>query len=169
MHTYILGAIVRTELFMHFCIKIYIRTQGEVCRQKNIFKPPVVYATDRSKAVTPVLFLFWVALWFILLFVLVFLFSPFSIVITSLGEEGAGLCASRAFVCLFCTRLFVSFFSSSWCQGLAAASDCGTPWTFLLTLLTRFPYNTIITVVCFLWSHSFRLKDVYLELQSQNA
>ena len=28
---------------------------------------------------------------------------PFSIVISSLGEEGAGLCASRAFVCLFCT------------------------------------------------------------------
>ena len=27
----------------------------------------------------------------------------FSIVITSLGEEGAGLCVSRAFVCLLCT------------------------------------------------------------------
>ena len=33
----------------------------------------------------------------VLLFVLVF-FSPFSIMITSLGEERAGLCASRAFV-----------------------------------------------------------------------
>ena len=32
-----------------------------------------------------------------LLFVLVF-FSPFSIVITSLGEKRAGLCAYRAFV-----------------------------------------------------------------------
>ena len=31
-----------------------------------------------------------------LLFVL---FSPFSILITLLGEEGAGLCAYRAFVC----------------------------------------------------------------------
>ena len=30
-------------------------------------------------------------------------FVPFSIVITSLGEEGAGLCASHAFVCLFRT------------------------------------------------------------------
>ena len=37
-------------------------------------------------------------------------FIPFSIVITSLGEEGAGLCASRAFVCLFCTRKCLSFF-----------------------------------------------------------
>ena len=26
----------------------------------------------------------------------------FSILITSLGEEGAGLCASRMFFCLFC-------------------------------------------------------------------
>ena len=30
------------------------------------FNHPVVYATDRSKAVVPVLFLFCVALWFIL-------------------------------------------------------------------------------------------------------
>ena len=25
------------------------------------------------------------------------------------------------------------FFSSSWCRGLAAASDCGSSWTFLFT------------------------------------
>ena len=56
-------------------------------------------------------------------------------VITSPGEEGTYLCASRAFVCLFCACWFLSFFSSSWCQGLAAASDCGTPCTFLLTFL----------------------------------
>ena len=51
------GAIMRTELnfFMYFCIKKYIGTQGEVCRQLKIFlNPPVVYATDRSKAVAPV-------------------------------------------------------------------------------------------------------------------
>ena len=41
---------------------------------------------------------------------------PFSIVITSLGEEGAGLYASRAFVCLLCTYKFLPFFSSSWCR-----------------------------------------------------
>ena len=34
----------------------------------------------------------------------------FSILITSLGEEGAGLCASRTFVCLFCAcMIFVLF------------------------------------------------------------
>ena len=55
-------------MFMYFCIKKYIGTQGEVCRQLKIFTSPspVVYATDRSKAVVPVLFLFCVALWFIL-------------------------------------------------------------------------------------------------------
>ena len=62
-------------------------------------------------------------------------FIVFSIVITSLGEEGGGMCASRAFVCLFCTCLFLTFFSSSWCRGLAAVCDCGTLdlWIFLLT------------------------------------
>ena len=34
----------------------------------------------------------------------------FSILIISLGEEGAGLCASRRFVCLFCACMFLSFF-----------------------------------------------------------
>ena len=105
---------MRAELFMYFCTGKYIGTQGEVCRQLKIFFiPPVDYATDRSKAVVPVLFLFCVALWFILRGAScfgVFPFSlsscfvaPFSIVITSLGEEGTGLCASRAFFCLFST------------------------------------------------------------------
>ena len=123
---------MRTELFMYFCIKKYIGTQGEVCRQLKIFLTPssplspppttVVYATDRPKAVVP----------FVLIlcrFVVyntgascfkVFpcsltscFFILFSIVITSLGEEGAGLHASRAFVCLFCTCFVLLFFSSS--------------------------------------------------------
>ena len=70
--------------------------------------PPVVYSTDRSKAVVPVLVLLFVALWFystrrfvvclsVCHFVLVF-FSPFSIAITSLGEERANLSAFRTFV-----------------------------------------------------------------------
>ena len=78
-------------------------------------------------------------------------FISFSIVITSLGAEEAGLCASRAFVCLFvcfvrvsflpCSHplgQFLSFFSSFWCQSLAAACDCGTPCTFLLTFFSIF-------------------------------
>ena len=70
--------------------------------------PPVVCSTDRSKAVGPVLVLLLVALWFILrgdllyvfLCVILFLtfFSPFSIAITSLGEERANLSAFGTFV-----------------------------------------------------------------------
>ena len=104
---------------MYFCIKKYIGTQGECCRQlKYVNHPPVVYATDRSKAVVPVFYLFCVALWFILWGASCFkvypcslsscFFIPFSIVITSLGKEEAGLCASGAFVC-FVRVSFVIF------------------------------------------------------------
>ena len=101
---------------------------------------PVIYATDLSKAVVPVLFLFCVALWFILWgasclacpFYSCF-FNSFNIVITSLGEEGACLWLIVHVFVYFALAIFISFFSSSWCQGLVAASDCGTPWTFLLT------------------------------------
>ena len=75
---------------------------------KSALNPPVVYSTDRSKAVVPVLVLLFVILWFILrggllyvlLCVVLFLsfFGPFSIVITSLGEERANLGAFRTFV-----------------------------------------------------------------------
>ena len=74
---------------------------------KSALNPPVVYSTDRSKAVVPVLVLLFVALWFILrgdllyvfpCVILFLCFSPFSIAITSLGEERADLGAFRAFV-----------------------------------------------------------------------
>ena len=108
---------------------------------KNALNPPVVYSTDRSKAVVLVLVLFFVALWFILPgdlfyalcnFVFVF-FSHLGIAITSLGEERASLGAFRTFFfCLICACLVLSVSSSSWCLGRAAVCDCGTPWTFLL-------------------------------------
>ena len=61
------------------------------------------------------LVLFWLALWFILQGASCFkVFRalcpraiPFSIVITSLGEAGAGLCASCAFV--LCVLVFCHF------------------------------------------------------------
>ena len=75
---------------------------------KSALNPPVVCSTDRSKAAVPVLVLLFVALWFILrgdllyVFPCVILFlcflSPFSIAITSLGEERANLSAFRTFV-----------------------------------------------------------------------
>ena len=110
-------------------------------------KTPVVYSTDRSKTVVPVLVLLFGALWFILLVlfysvllclfyvlpcVILFLcfFSPFSFTITSLGEERANLSVFRTFV-----RFMLVWF----CRlplplgvGRAAICDFGTPWTFLL-------------------------------------
>ena len=71
--------------------------------------PPVVYTTDRSKALVPIdvvlilcssvvyitrRFMFGLALLFVYVF-----FCPFSILITLLGEAGASLCVYRAFVC----------------------------------------------------------------------
>ena len=83
----------------------------------------LAYSTDRSKAVVPVLVLLFAALWFILrgvcfMFYLVLfcscVFSPFSIAITSLGEESANLSAFRTYVrfalvwfCLFPFPLIV--------------------------------------------------------------
>ena len=68
----------------------------------------MVCSTDRSKVLVPVLVLLFLALWFILrddllyVFPCVILFScffsPFSIAITSLGEERANLSAFRTFV-----------------------------------------------------------------------
>ena len=76
-----------------------------------------------------------VALWFTLRGASCLLFFPVfsSILITLVGE------GELVFVLL--VHLFVSyahvnlcpFLSSFWCQGLAATSDCGTLWTFLIT------------------------------------
>ena len=73
---------------------------------KSALTPTVVYPTDRSKAVVPVLDLLFVALWFILrgdLFyvlpcAILFLCFSVSIAIVSLGEERVILSAFRTFV-----------------------------------------------------------------------
>ena len=55
----------------------------------------------------------------------------------------------RELVFVLIVLLFVSyahvnlchFFSSSWCLGLAAASACGSSWTFLFTFLPRSKFS----------------------------
>ena len=51
---------------MYFCIKSSIGTQGEVDYCKSALNPWWFYSTDHSKAVVPVLYLLFIALWFIL-------------------------------------------------------------------------------------------------------
>ena len=114
---------------------------------RSALNPSVLYATDRFMAVVLVLFLFCIALWFLLrgvscfvlpcslfsclfffffffvCFFFFFFFSPFSILITSLGEgkESWSMCSS--YICLFILQAFPPPppFSSSCCRGLAAA------------------------------------------------
>ena len=108
------------------------------------------------------LFLFCVTLWFILRGAScfkIFLCSlsscfviPFSIVITSLGEEGAGLCASLAFVGLLCI-CFCHFslpLGVGGSGGGAAVCDCGTPWTYLLLFLLLLSISISLTGI--IWS-----------------
>ena len=57
---------------------------------------------------------------------------------------------------VLCTRLFLSFFSSFWCQGLAATCDCGTPLTLLLYFihrLTKLPFRVLFTTDIFGATH----------------
>ena len=71
-----------------------------------------------------------------MLFVLLFLHS-FYHCDHLVGKQGACLCVSRAFVCLFARVSFSPLFSSSCCRGLAAVCDCGISWTFLSTFYRR--------------------------------
>ena len=117
---------------------------------KNILNPSVVYATDRSKAVVPVLFLFCVSLWFILRDASCFEVCPcslfscfvtlFSIVITSLGEEGAGLCASRAFVMYVLVFVILLFL-------LVSGAGCGLCLWQSLDFFIIFLVNLLQNVV----------------------
>ena len=113
---------------------------------KSALNPPVVYSTDRSKAVVPVLVLLFVALWFILrrdlFYVLpcVILFLCFSVllVLRLPRLEKRELILVFLYVCSICACLDLSVFSSSWCLGRAAVCDCGTPWTFLSPFFLRY-------------------------------
>ena len=105
---------MRTEFLCIYVLRVASGPRVKLVSCKSALTPPpppptpVVCSTDRSKAVVPVLVLHLVALWFILrgnlLYVfpcvILFLcfFSPFSIAITSLGEERANLSAFSTFV-----------------------------------------------------------------------
>ena len=80
---------MRTEFLCIFVLRVASRPRMKLASCKSALNPPVVYSTDRSKAVVPVLVLLFVDLWLLLrgdlLYVfpcvILFLcfFSPFSI------------------------------------------------------------------------------------------
>ena len=96
---------MRTKFLCISVLRVASGPRVKLASCKSALNPPVVYSTDRSKAVVPMLVLLFVALWFILrgdllcVFQCVILFlCPFSIAITSLGEERANLSAFHTFV-----------------------------------------------------------------------
>ena len=136
---------MRTELL---CISVLRVASGPrvklaSCKSALTLPPPapVVYSTDRSKAVVPVLVLLFVAFWFILrrdlfhVLPCVILFLCFSVLIalrlSRLGKRELILVVFVHLFCSTCACLDVSVSSSSWCLGRAAVCDCGTLWTFL--------------------------------------
>ena len=138
-----LGAFMRIEFL---CISIFRVASGprvKLASCKSALNPPVVYSTDYSKALVPVLVLLFVALWFILrgdLFYAlpcVILFLCFSVLLAfRLPRLGKREVVLVLFVRLFdCACLDLSVSSSSWCLERAAVCNCGTPWNFLLPLL----------------------------------
>ena len=98
---------MRTEFLCVSVLRVASGPRVKLASCKSALNPPVVCSTDRSKAVVPVLVLLFVlcglfyeaicCMSFRVSFVLVF-FSPFSIAITSLGEERDNLSAFRTFV-----------------------------------------------------------------------
>ena len=123
------------------CIKNDIGTQGEVCTVKGLL------TTDRSKAVVPMLFLFCVALYCTLrgascLVLPCSLSMCFSILLAfcspCLGKRELVFVLIVYFLLAMHTLIFVTFFSSFWCRGSAAASACGSSWTFLFAILSNY-------------------------------
>ena len=97
---------MRTEFLCISVLRVASGPRVKFASCKSVLNPTVVYSTGRSKAVVPVLYslllcgLFYEAICFMsyLVSFCSCVFSPFSIVIASLGEERANLSAFRTFV-----------------------------------------------------------------------
>ena len=57
---------MRTEFLCISVLRVASGPRVKLASCKNVLNTPVVFSTDRSKAVVPVLVLLFVALWFIL-------------------------------------------------------------------------------------------------------
>ena len=133
---------MRTEFLCISVLRVASGPRVKLASCKSALNP-VVYFTDRSKAVVPVLVLLFGALWFILrgdlLYVLhcAILFLCFSFLLAlRLPRLGKRELMFVLFVCLIdlCLFGFVGFLFP-WCLRRAAVCDCGTPWAFLLLFL----------------------------------
>ena len=145
---------MRTEFLCIPAFRVASGPRVKLASCKSAFNPHVVYSTDRSKAVVPVLVLLFVALWFILpgdlFYVLpcVILFLCFSVLLAlrllRLGKRELILVLSvRLFdLCLFG---FVGFLFL-----LVSGNGCGL-WTFLL------PFFFFFLCVCVFFAFVSRM------------
>ena len=104
---------MRTEFLCISVLRVASGPRVKLVSCKSALNPPVVYSTDRSKAVVPVLVLLFVALWFTLrgdlFYVLpcVILFLCFSVLLAlPLPRFGKSKLILVLFVRLFDLRLF---------------------------------------------------------------
>ena len=109
---------MRTEFLRIYVLRVASGPRVKLASCKSALNPPVVCSTDRSKAVVPVLVLLLVALWFILLgdllyvFPCVILFLCFSVLLVlRLPRLGKRELILVLFVRLFglCLFRFVGF------------------------------------------------------------
>ena len=137
---------MRTEFLCVSVLSVASGPRVKLASCRSALNPPVVYSTDRSKAVVPVLVLLFVALWFILrgdllyVFPCVILFLCFSVLLVlRLPRLGKRELILVLFVRLFdlCLFRFVGFLFLLG-SGKGALFDCGTPWTFLLPVFFFF-------------------------------
>ena len=135
---------MRTEFLCISVLRVASGPRVNLASCKSALNPPVVYSTDRSKAVVPVLVLLFVALWFILrcdlFYVLpcVILFLCFSVLLVlrlpRLGKRELILVLSvRLFdLCLFGS---VAVSSSSWSLGRAAVVALPGLFSYIFCIL----------------------------------
>ena len=156
-----LGAFMRTEFLCVSVLRVASGPRVKLASCKSALNPPVVYSTDRSKAVVPVLVLLFVALWFILrgdlyyVFPCVILFLDFSVLLVlRLPRLGKRELILVLFVRLFdlCLFRFVGFLFL-----LGSGKGCGL-WLWLsldFSLTFFFLYTRIWIGVFSLWSFPF--------------
>ena len=162
---------MRTEFLCISVLRVASGPRVKLASCKSALNPPMVYSTDRSKAVVPVLVLLFVALWFILrgdlLYVLpcVILFSCFSVLLV-LRLHRLG---KRELILVLFVRLF-DFGFVDFLFLLVSGKGCGL-WlwhsldfslTFFLTLKTLMG-NTFLGV--FLFSEKIKL-GIWCELSA---
>ena len=127
---------------MCFCIKRVSGPRVKLATCKRVLNPPVVYSTDRSKAVVQVLVLFFGPLWFNLRGDLLYVL-PCAIlllccsVLLALRLPRLG---KRELIVLFVRLIDLGLFGFVGFLFLlvsekAAVCDCDTTWTFLLPFL----------------------------------